>query len=250
MSAVLAGRRHPVPRDVYAIGFNTTDLTHKILRQRWPGACNPDRAPVRPKRFALPQVASAPVISPPVRSDAPARTPAQGESSGAFGEMLEASSAAPDAGDGKPASAKSKESSLPAAPEDQIADLVQTANASIQPVVAIDLALLAPELSVRGQRGRSGGRYGNGRRRADRQRRCQCGRHQHPSQRRRGEREHRSESCRNRADRGPRPAPCPRRPTGTSSRRCCSNFFKRSDALYRRALQERTGGISGPGPGG
>ena len=98
----------------------------------------------------MPQVASAPVISPPVRSDAPARAPGQGESSGAFGEMLEASSAAPDAGDGKPASAKSKESSLPAAQEEQIADLVQTANASIQPVVAIDLALLAPELSVEG----------------------------------------------------------------------------------------------------
>ena len=98
----------------------------------------------------MPQVASAPVISPPVRSDAPARTPGQGESSGAFGEMLEASSAAPDAGDGKPASAKSKESSLPAAQEEQIADLVQTANASIQPVVAIDLALLAPALSVEG----------------------------------------------------------------------------------------------------
>jgi hypothetical protein len=96
----------------------------------------------------LPQVASAPVISPPVRSDAPARTPAQGESSGAFGEMLEASSAAPDAGDGKPASGKSKESSLPAAPEDQVADSVQTANAP--PVVAIDLALLAPELSFEG----------------------------------------------------------------------------------------------------
>ena len=96
----------------------------------------------------MPQVASAPVISPPVRSDAPARAPGQGESSGAFGEMLEASSAAPDAGDGKPASAKSKESSAPAAQDDQVAESGQTANAPIPPVVAIDLALLAPELSV------------------------------------------------------------------------------------------------------
>ena len=96
----------------------------------------------------MPQVASAPVISPPVRSDAPARAPGQGESSGAFGEMLEASSAPPDAGDGKPASAKAKESSTLAAQDGQVADSGQTANDSIPPVVAIDLALLTPELSV------------------------------------------------------------------------------------------------------
>ncbi|MGB9366141.1 MAG: flagellar hook-length control protein FliK [Xanthobacteraceae bacterium] len=97
----------------------------------------------------MPQVASAPVISPPVRSDAPVRTPGQDEPSGAFGEMLDVSSAAPDAG-GQSASGKSKEAPAPAAQSDQPAEPLQTANTSLPPVVAIELALLARELPVEG----------------------------------------------------------------------------------------------------
>jgi flagellar hook-length control protein FliK len=94
----------------------------------------------------LPQVASAPVISQPVRSDAPARPPGQSEPSGGFGEMLDASSAAPDAGGGKPASANCKEASAPAAQDTPPADSAQSANAPVPPV--IDIALLAPEFSA------------------------------------------------------------------------------------------------------
>lgn len=93
----------------------------------------------------MPQVASTPVISPPVRSDAPARVPGQGASSGGFGEMLDAS-AAPDAGGSKAAPAKN-ETAAPAAQEGQAADLSQITN---PPVASIDLALITGELAVEG----------------------------------------------------------------------------------------------------
>ena len=95
----------------------------------------------------MPQVASTAVISPPVRSDAPARTLGQIELSGIFGEMLDASSIP---GCGMPVPDNSKESPAPAAQDDQVADSLQTANASIPLVLAIDLALLTPELCVEG----------------------------------------------------------------------------------------------------
>jgi flagellar hook-length control protein FliK len=101
-------------------------------------------------RSALPHVASTPVISQPVRSDAPTRAPGQGEASGAFGEILDASSAAPDPGGGKPASGKSKEASAPAAQSDHLAETPEATNTSPPPAIGVDLALLAPELAVDG----------------------------------------------------------------------------------------------------
>jgi len=89
----------------------------------------------------LPQVASAPVISPPVRSDAPARGPGPGESSGAFGEMLEA--AAPDAGDGKPAPPNTKDASAAQTRGDVSGDPAPATAA-----LGVDLSLLMPELPV------------------------------------------------------------------------------------------------------
>jgi flagellar hook-length control protein FliK len=91
----------------------------------------------------LPQVASAPVISPPARSDAPARTAGQSEPSGAFGELLEASSAAPDGSASKPAQANSKDASAQPAQGDTPADAAPTAT-----TLGVDLALLVPELPV------------------------------------------------------------------------------------------------------
>ena len=91
----------------------------------------------------MPQVASAPVISPPVRSDAPARAPGQSEPSGAFGEMLEASSATPDGSANKPAQANSKDAPVPQAQGETPADPALAAAA-----VSVDLALLMPDLPV------------------------------------------------------------------------------------------------------
>lgn len=95
---------------------------------------------VCPKRSALPQVASTPVISPQARSDAPARAPGQSEPLGTFGEMLDASSATPDG-------AANQSTPVPPAQDDAPAAAVQSANALIVPLT-IDLALLAPKLSI------------------------------------------------------------------------------------------------------
>ena len=85
----------------------------------------------------MPQVASTPVISPPVRSDAPGGAPKKKKKKKKKKKV-------------SPLPPSPRNHRLPAAQEDQVADLVQTANASIPPIVAIDLALLARALSVEG----------------------------------------------------------------------------------------------------
>ena len=198
----------------------------------------------------MPQVASAPVISPPVRSDAPARAPGQGESSGAFGEMLEASSAAPDAGDGKPASAKSKESSLPAAQEDAGCGFGSDRQRLHPPVVAIDLALLAPELPVEGSAAvpvavtetDDGEPTASGDAHAEDTKTQASGDAASVST------DPKAAEIALTVVLAPPPAPAALPVQAHAD--CCRNLFKRADALCRRALQERTGRSSGSGPGG